>query len=65
MDDAALLAVFVSDEDDQSSSRFPSVQLFKNWLDSVREHVYVSSIVNLLPEYSLVTIILTTLDLDI
>ena len=47
--DAALLTVFVSDEDDQSNSRFPSTQLFKTWLDSVREHVYVSSIVNLMP----------------
>ena len=51
-DDAALLTVFVSDEDDQSSSRFPSVEIFKNWLDSVREHVYVSSITNLMPSDS-------------
>ena len=51
--DAALLTVFVSDEDDQSNSRFPTVELFKNWLDGAREHVYVSSIVNLLPEYSI------------
>ena len=48
--DAALLTVFVSDEDDQSSSRFPTVQIFKNWLDSIREHVYVSSITNLMPD---------------
>lgn len=52
-DDAALLTVFVSDEDDQSNSRFPTVELFKTWLDNVREHVYVSSIVNLLPADSL------------
>lgn len=52
-DDAALLTVFVSDEDDQSESRFPTVELFRNWLDNVREHVYVSSIVNLGPEESL------------
>ena len=51
-DDASLLVVFVSDEDDQSISQFPTVSLYKNWLDGKREHVYVSSIVNIHPEQS-------------
>ena len=51
-DDAALLVVFVSDEDDQSTSSFPTVALFKNWLDQKRAHVYVSSIVNKHPDVS-------------
>ena len=51
-DDAALLVVFVSDEDDHSTSQFPTVALYKNWLDGKREHVYVSSIVNVQPDDS-------------
>jgi len=51
-DDAALLTVFVSDEDDQSTTYFHSVNSFANWLDSVRNNVLVSSIVNLPPEDS-------------
>ena len=51
-DDASLLVVFVSDEDDQSTTQFPTVSIFKNWLDSKREHVYVSSIVNKYPDIS-------------
>ena len=51
-DDASLLVVFVSDEDDQSTTQFPTVSLFKNWLDGKREHVYVSSIVNKYPDIS-------------
>mgnify|MGYP003131758234 FL=1 len=49
-DDAALLAVFVSDEDDQSTTYFHSVNSFANWLDSVRNNVFVSSIVHLPPD---------------
>jgi hypothetical protein len=51
-DEAALLALFVSDEDDASTSAFPTVQTFSGWLDSQREHVFVSSIVNVIPEDS-------------
>ena len=51
-DDASLLVVFVSDEDDQSTTQFPTVSLYKNWLDGKREHVYVSSIVNVHPDDS-------------
>ena len=51
-DDAALLTVFVSDEDDQSTTYFLSVSSFANWLDSVRNNVLVSSIVNLPAEDS-------------
>ena len=51
-DDAALLTVFVSDEDDQSTTYFHSVSSFANWLDSVRNNVLVSSIVNLPAEDS-------------
>lgn len=50
--DAALLVVFVSDEDDQSTNRFPTPSLFKHWLDQKREHVYVSSIINIHPDNS-------------
>ena len=52
-DDAALLVVFVSDEDDGSTSHIPSPQAMANWLDSYRDNVYVSSIVNLHPDDSL------------
>lgn len=51
--DAALLAVFVSDEDEQSITNFPTVVSFANWLDTKRENVFISSIVNLTPEESL------------
>tara|TARA_R100001480_G_scaffold42247_2_gene55052 strand:- start:129 stop:767 length:639 start_codon:yes stop_codon:yes gene_type:complete len=49
-DDAALLTVFVSDEDDQSTTYFHSVNSFANWLDSIRTNVFVSSIVHLPPD---------------
>ena len=49
-DDAALLTVFVSDEDDQSTTYFHSVNSFANWLDSIRNNVFVSSIVHLPPD---------------
>jgi hypothetical protein len=45
-DDAALLAVFVSDEDEGSIANFPAVSMFEDWLIELREHVFVSSIVN-------------------
>jgi len=51
-DDAALLAVFVSDEDDQSTTFFPTVSTFASWLDTERDSVFISSIVNLTPEDS-------------
>jgi len=45
--DAALLVVFVSDEEDQSNSHFPIVQDFINWYQTQRGgSVYLSSIVN-------------------
>lgn len=51
--DAALLVVFVSDEEEQSHSEFPSVSDFVSWLDTKRSNIYVSSIVNLDPNESL------------
>jgi len=50
--DAALLIVFVSDEDDASISSFPTADMFGNWLDMQRQNVYVSSIINLHPDDS-------------
>lgn len=46
-EDAALLAVFVSDEDDGSGNLIPTASSMASWLSSYREHVYVASIVNL------------------
>lgn len=51
-DDAALLIVFVSDEDDDSVSHLPSISAFELWLRNYRENVYVSSIINLHPDDS-------------
>lgn len=51
--DAALLVVFVSDEEEQSGG---TVGDFVYWLDFVRSTVYVSSIVNLTPSESLCSI---------
>ena len=45
--DAALLVVFVSDEEEQSNSGFPSTSDFVNYLRHQREYVFVSSIVQL------------------
>ena len=45
-EDASLLIVFVSDEEDQSQTQFPLVSDFTKWLDVQRESVYVASIVN-------------------
>ena len=45
--DAALLVVFVSDEEDQSDDHFPIVQDFNNWFGSIRGgSTFVSSIIN-------------------
>ena len=50
--DATLLIVFVSDENDASISSFPTVDMFGSWLDTQRQNVYVSSIINLHPDVS-------------
>jgi hypothetical protein len=47
-DDAALLVVFVSDEDDQSTT-LSTVSSFTSWLSSVRTSVFVASIVHFDP----------------
>ena len=45
--DAALLVVFVSDEEEQSETYFPVVQDFINWYSSLRGgSVFISSIIN-------------------
>ena len=49
-EDAALLIVFVSDEEEQSTSNFPSASNFITWISSQREYVFISSIVQLGPE---------------
>jgi len=51
--DAALLVVFVSDEEEQSSIRFHRVVEFINWYSSLRSSVFLSSIINLHPVDSL------------
>jgi hypothetical protein len=51
--DAALLIVFVSDEEEQSTTDFPNVSDFIQWLNQQRSNVYLSSIVNLHPDDSL------------
>ena len=50
--DAALLIVFVSDEDDGSISTYQSVTSFASWLDAQRNNIYVSSIINVHPDVS-------------
>jgi len=52
-DDAALLTVFVSDEEEQSSHNLSTVNSFTSWYSSLRNNVYVASIVNLNPADSL------------
>ena len=52
-EDAALLTVFVSDEDEQSNKFLSSVADFTTWYSSLRDNVFVSSIVNLTPNESL------------
>ncbi len=51
--DAALLVVFVSDEEEQSSVHLSSVNDFIGWYGELRPSVYLSSIVNLPNETSL------------
>jgi len=45
--DAALLVVFVSDEEEQSGSHFIDVLQFISWYSNVRPSVFLSSIINL------------------
>ena len=45
-EDASLLVLFVSDEEEQSTVEFPMVSNFTDWLDEQRSSVYVASIVN-------------------
>lgn len=52
--DAALLVVFVSDEEEQSDDHFPIVQDFIDWYSTQRGgSAYLSSIINLDPAVSL------------
>ena len=46
-EDAALLIVFVSDEEEQSTSSFPSYTDFVAFIQAQREYVFMSSIVQL------------------
>jgi hypothetical protein len=46
-EDAALLTVFVSDEDEQSQAHLTTVSAFTDWYSSLRNNVFVASIVNL------------------
>lgn len=48
--DAALLVVFVSDEEEQSSL---TVSEFTNWYQSIRRTSYLASIINVEPSFSL------------
>lgn len=45
--DAALLTVFVSDEDEQSQEYFNTTYNFNIWYNQIRQHSYIASIVNL------------------
>ena len=51
--DAALLIVFVSDEDEQSQSYFGSTHQFVSWISGYRHSVFLASIINLDPSISL------------
>ncbi len=51
--DAALLVVFVSDEDEQSSVYFSSTSQFQQWFSGVRQSSFLASIVNFDPSVSL------------
>ena len=50
--DAALLVVFVSDEDEQSQTYIQSTQGFVSWVSSMRQSVFVASIVHVHPSMS-------------
>lgn len=52
-EDAALLTVFVSDEEEQSNRFLPTASDFISWYTGLRDNVFVSSIVNLSPAESL------------
>ena len=52
-EDAALLTVFVSDEEEQSNLFLPAVSDFTDWYSNLRDNTFVSSIVNLDPSNSL------------
>lgn len=45
--DAAILTVFVSDEEEQSQTYFSNTTSFLSWYTNLREYTYISSIVNL------------------
>mgnify|MGYP003137957555 CR=1 FL=1 len=51
--DAALLIVFVSDEDEQSQVYFNSTNQFTSWISGYRHSVFIASIVNFDPSVSL------------
>ena len=51
--DAALLIVFVSDEDEQSQDYFASTNQFVSWVSGYRHSVFLASIINLDPSISL------------
>lgn len=51
-EDAALLTVFVSDEEEQSNKFLPTVPDFTDWYSNLRDNVFVSSIVNFSPAES-------------
>lgn len=46
-DDAAILTVFVSDEEEQSQTYFSNTPSFLSWYANLRQYTYVSSIINL------------------
>jgi len=48
--DASLLIVFVSDEDEQSVNRYPTTSTFINWVSSQRPDFHITSIVHY-PQY--------------
>ena len=51
--DAALLIVFVSDEDEQSNEYFHNTSEFTSWINAYRQSVFVSSIINVDPALSI------------
>jgi hypothetical protein len=52
-DDAGLLIVFVSDEDEQSYPNLYTASMFTSWLGSYRQDFYLTSIVHLQPADSI------------
>jgi len=51
--DAALLVIYVSDEEEQSTTEFPTVSDFTTWYSALRQNVFMASIINLHPDDSL------------